>query len=420
MRSKRLLHSARSAAWLAIKSIFFSLYVIFAATFLLFSAFEFLPSLLDLVNLQKIRYYSQRAEYLPDPTLVFVPRQGRRVDNIAEFRGDRYSSAYGVEVPPIPYHASYTGDGFRTNSSTPPFDILVLGDSYIEFGESDDSTFTELLKHASGLSILNLGRGWYGPPQYLEVFKRHGLGMKAQYALLSFFSGNDAEDTRQYMRWQRGGEGGDYYSFIVGRKNFFIRYLHAFRDTYSAIHKWSKEWFGVTDVAFANEAISRGVHPDMGMIELNGQIVPMVFNYWNQHATSEQLLARDEWKTLRTLMAEFKAVALENRIEPIIVFIPTKAEVYGSFFSEHSGQRFLLKIREQLQFEMNSAEALQTVAQEQGIRIVNLLPHFKELARQGKVLYYPFDTHWNRTGREAAAEVIAQVIRDTQIERRAP
>ena len=44
---------------------------------------------------------------------------------------------------------------------------------------------------------------------------------------------------------------------------------------------------------------------------------------------------------------------------------------------------------------MNSAEALEAVAREQGIQMVNLLPPFKKLARQGQVLYYPFDTHWN-------------------------
>jgi SGNH hydrolase-like domain, acetyltransferase AlgX len=411
---KTVLGSSCFRAWGVARLILLGLYLVLMTTFSLYSILESFPNILNLVNLQKIRYYAQRAEYLSDPTLVFVPRRGERVINTTEFRGDGYSTAYGVEVPPIQYHASYTRDGFRTNSSTPPFDILVIGDSYVEIGESDDSTLSELLKQASGLSALNLGRGWYGPPQYLEVFKRYGLGMKAKYALLCFFSGNDAEDTRQYVRWQRVGEGGDYYSFIVGRKNFFIRYLHAFRDTYFVIRDWIKGYFtggpGTTGVPFANGPIAKGVHPDLGMIQLNGQVVPMRFDYWNQHATSEQLLSRDEWKTLRTVMAEFRAVALENEIVPIVVFIPTKAEVYASLFSEQSGQGFLLKIRDQLQFEMNSAEALEAVAGEQGIRIVNVLPHFKELARQGKVLYYPFDTHWNIGGRQAAAEVIAKVV----------
>ena len=43
-------------------------------------------------------------------------------------------------------------------------------------------------------------------------------------------------------------------------------------------------------------AISNAVHPDVGMIQLGGHLVPMYFNYWNQHATSTQLLEREEWK----------------------------------------------------------------------------------------------------------------------------
>ena len=93
---------------------------------------------------------------------MFVPRQANKVVDAVEFRGDGYSHGFGVEVSPISYHASYTNKGFRTNSSKPPFDVLVIGDSYIEFGESDDSTLSELLKQESGLSTLNLGRDGTG------------------------------------------------------------------------------------------------------------------------------------------------------------------------------------------------------------------------------------------------------------------
>jgi hypothetical protein len=156
MKFKTALGSSCFRAWGVIRLILLGLYLVLVTTFSLYSIFEFFPDLLNLVNLQKIRYYAQRAEYLSDSTLVFVPRRGEKVINTTDFRGDGYSPAYGVEVPPIRYHASYTREGFRTNSSPPPFDILVIGDSYIEVGESDDSTFSEFLKQASGLSTLNL------------------------------------------------------------------------------------------------------------------------------------------------------------------------------------------------------------------------------------------------------------------------
>jgi len=411
---KSLASTALAIARQTVKPVLLSLYLLLVTTFFLFCLFEFFPYLLKPINLQGIRYYAQLAEYLADPTLVFVPRQTNKVVNAVDFRGDAYSPGFGVEVSPIDYHASYTDTGFRTNSSTPPFEVLVIGDSYVEFGESDDSTLSELLKQESALSTLNLGRAWYGPPQYLEVFKRYGQGTKARYAILAFFSGNDAEDTRQYIRWQRGGEGGDYYSFVVGRSNFFIRYLHAFRDTYVAIRDWGKRQAKgrsePSSMAMANVEIPQEIHPDVGMIRLNNHLVPMYFNYWNQHATSTELLEREEWKRIRAIIAEFKALAIQSMIVPIVVFIPTKLEVYGSLFDQHSGSRFLSKIHEQLQFEMNTSESLEAVCQEQRLQIVNLLPSFKALARHGENLYHSFDTHWNLTGRRVAAEVLAKSI----------
>jgi SGNH hydrolase-like domain, acetyltransferase AlgX len=405
-----------SIAWRTIRPLLFLVYLVFVTTFALFALFEFFPNLLNSINLQSIRYYAQAAEYSADPTLVFVPRLANRVVHVREFRGGLYSSQFGVEVPPITYHASYTDTGFRTNSSTPPFDVLLIGDSFVEVGESDDSTLSELLKQESGLSTLNLGRGWYGPPQYLEVFKRYGLGTKAHYAILAFFSGNDAEDTRQYMRWQRGGEGGDYYSFVVGRTNFFIRYLHAFRDTFGVIREWGKRYFGGAleppNLAMGSGAIAEETHPDVGLIQLNGQRVPMYFNYWNPHATSAQLLAREEWKGIRTVIGQFRALALQEMMIPIIVFIPTKAEVYGMRFDQQGGSRILSRIHEQLKFEMNTSDALEAVCQEQKIHLVNLLPFFQALAGEGKVLYHPFDTHWNSAGRRAAAKALAKAIRE--------
>jgi hypothetical protein len=410
--SKILLHPWLTTARRTIRPLLFSVYLLLVTTFAVFSLFEFFPNLLNSINLQAIRYYAQVAEYLSDPTLVFVPRVSRRVVHIDEFRGELYSPRFGVEVPPMTYHASYTDAGFRTNSSTPPFDILVVGDSFIEVGESDDSTLSEWLKQESGLSTMNLGRGWYGPHQYLEVFKRYGLGTNARYAMFAFFSGNDAEDTRQYMRWQKGGQRGNYYSFVVGRQNFFVRYFYAVRDTFGVIRSWLKRHFEQPPGPIADLAVGKGTDPDVGLIRLNAHLVPMYFIYWNQPATSTQLLERPEWKSIRAVISEFKALARQENMLPIIVFIPTKAEVYGTRFDQGSGSRFLARIQEQLRFERNTSEALVAICEEEQVRLVNLLPTFQVLAGEGELLYYPFDTHWNSTGRRAAAKALAQAIKE--------
>ncbi|HKU50846.1 MAG TPA: hypothetical protein VJQ25_00140, partial [Nitrospira sp.] len=155
-----------------VKLLLYAAYLVFSSTFLFFSLLEFAPGLAQRMNLQPIRYYAQSREYRPDDTLVFIPTratQGTPTTLPTEFVGELYSPDYGVPITALKYHATYTADGFRSNSSTSDFKVLVVGDSYVEIGEEDALTLSEQLKQVSGLSTFNLGRGWYGPFQYLEL-----------------------------------------------------------------------------------------------------------------------------------------------------------------------------------------------------------------------------------------------------------
>ena len=119
-------------------------YTFLVASLLLFTMFEYFPRLLDLVNLQSIAYYGLKRELIADPALVFVPR---KVDEVLQttWMGDQYSSKYGVDVSPITYVATTNAEGFRPNSAGPPYEIVLVGDSYLTMGEDDASTLSERL-----------------------------------------------------------------------------------------------------------------------------------------------------------------------------------------------------------------------------------------------------------------------------------
>jgi hypothetical protein len=151
-------------------------------------------------------------------------------------------------------------------------------------------------------------------------------------------------------------------------------------------------------------------HPDVGIIRLGGKDVPMLFGYWNAPISADDILSSEEGKTLRKLLDEFNLGSVQHRITPIVVYIPTKLEVYGEHFTQRSGGRFLSKIDTQLKFQRNKMEAVETLSHESGVRLINLLPYFKELADRGKLLYYPTDSHWNSDGAQAAAEYIAATM----------
>jgi hypothetical protein len=97
-------------------------------------------------------------------------------------------------------------------------------------------------------------------------------------------------------------------------------------------------------------------------------------------------------------------------METLVLFIPTKFEIYGPLAGPESGERFRAEREGALPFADASRDALATLAREIGVRFVDLVPEFEARAQRGELLYYPFDTHWNPAGRQAAAEVLAREL----------
>ncbi|HEX2055729.1 MAG TPA: hypothetical protein VHF07_04495, partial [Nitrospiraceae bacterium] len=371
--------------------LLFAIYLLFSSTFLLFTVLEFVPSLIKPKIFKQVPYYAQRRHYQPDPTLVFIPSQtGRASQWNTEFLGDLYSSDYGVPHAAIPYHASYTPEAFRENSSSPPFEVVLIGDSYVEIGETDLLTLSEQLAVVSRLATFNLGREWYGPFQYLELFKKYAPRLKPRYAVLCFFDGNDAEDTKQYLRWQNGER---YYTFAISQ-HYMSRYLTALHDSYhfllsQAERVVDRTWSTITGTAVIEqtrpvpkpgESRSSDVHPDLGLVVLRDGMVPMRFIYWNQSLTTKQLLESEEWQAIGKVLKEFQRLTAQQGIVPVVLFIPKKVDVYGAFYSPRSGQNFLQRIKEHMRFQNNSHDAFLTVAEQAGIRTVDLLPVFRMMA----------------------------------------
>ena len=364
---------------------------------LIFIILESFPSIIRYTKLYRINYFDIKYNIIPHHRLAFVIRPN--TEWIGGFVGDRYSPDYGIEPQRIKYIAHYNELGFRVNSSRPPYKIIVIGDSYAEIGENDKDTLSEYLNKITGLSSYNLGLAWYGPFQYIEVLKLYGLKLHPKYAILCFFAGNDIKDIREYLKWLNGGS---YYG-LNQSKTFFERYKIAVIDSISYVYHLTHDYFVLKKFKNKREYM----HPNLGLIKLKNIYAKMVFDYWNVPESSEQLVSSKEWQILGSLLKEFKNLCHKNGIIPIIVYIPTQIEVYGEYYSTKSGSHFLERIKEQLVFQNNSSDAMEKLTKDINIKLINLLPHFRKLAGEGELLYYPFDTHWNPGGKKAAAEFIA-------------
>ena len=371
---------------------------LFLVSLLVFTVIEFFPFFLDSMNLQKIKYYSQRSMYIPDTSLVFTYRKNEQSNRFVT-KGDLFTPILGVEASQIDWGGSWNKFGFRSNTSIAPFDILMIGDSYLEIG-SDHLTLSEQLSRVSGLSTFNMGRAWYGPEQYNELFRRYASEISPKYVVYAFFGGNDINDVKEYDQWLKRG---NYYDFVLNR-SFFARYSLAISDTLSFLFESLEKNFDSLETSDRDVRLKN----QSGVIRVGEQDVLMTIGNWNKKIPSEQMMNSKEWVRLQTLLLEFKEMAHNKGIKPLILYLPTKIEVYGSQFTGAGGQRFKKLIHSQLIYETNTATCLSKIVKKLDIPFLNLLPYFQKLSREGELLYYPFDTHWNVEGRKAAAIILSQ------------
>jgi hypothetical protein len=363
----------------------------FASWVLVFLAFEISPGLLEKVPLDGIKYYALKSRYVSDPDLVFTYRtSGRPRRSGSVFLGDVYSPRYGAAPEPVEYSMTHDERGFRIGSSKPPYDISVIGDSYVEFGERDDLTFPELLRAATGMSVQSLGRGWYGPDQYVTLLERFAVPERPQLALFCFFAGNDFDDLWHFDQWRAGGQ----YHFYENLDSLPIwkRFNRSTRETVEFLA--ARLGLGSRDTGPAGVDDSR-----LGLIDLGDGVQLMALTYWEREIYPHQL------DRLRSVLASFNSTAERAGIEVIIVYIPTATQIYAEMHTPESNSAFIERVRASP--GNPSRNAVLRVSGELDLEVIDLLPEFAALASEGRLLYYRFDTHWNVEGRRAAANAIA-------------
>jgi hypothetical protein len=377
---------------------------------LLFFFLELFP-LGTSVRLDFIDYYAYRANYIPDDKLVHRDRPLASAE-LHNFRGTRYSPVYKIDVAPTTIEWTTDEEGFRNSHSTRSADVIVIGDSFIEYGDNEADTFTKRLEQKlSGLTVANLGKSGYGPFQYLEVLKRYGIYKQPDIALFSFYAGNDLNDIEDYLEWERGEGNSEYvkvYTALTG--NIFQRYISALTGVVQYIQKQISL---LVEMSISTIREMRGlIHPSIAVLDLGANEHKVVFVDMHREKSSKDLLDENRMKELRNILKSFKTLCEKNGIVPILLYIPTGTQIYADYSTMQSGSAWLRIRQEQILSKKHRENALVSLAQELKLDLIDLSSIFERAAAAGRMTYYALDSHWNAQGRELAASFVARTLQE--------
>jgi acetyltransferase AlgX (SGNH hydrolase-like protein) len=353
------------------------------------------PSAIYWFGLYRVDHFATLQAFVPDKTLVYRNRQPSyfRIFNLRAVN-------YGIDAPLRSILYRFDTDGFRNAAHHGLSDVVLIGDSMVEYGDSDGDILVARLERLSGLSATSFGVGGYGPFHYLELFKRYGLQHKPKYALFCFYEDNDLGDIAEYLKWKSEGR---YYDFGILSAGFWSRYGAAIKSTAQYLHNRIRR-------AFRNPEPTKSL-ADLANLRLQNDDVQMLLADKVSTETTENMLKSDEWKNLKSILVEFRDLAHAHQILPMIVYIPLAAHIYAEYSTPASGENWLKVRDEQIAAQANAENAMIRLARELQIELIDLTPAFKAKAKAGRVLYYPYDQHWNSEGRETAAAVITEALR---------
>jgi hypothetical protein len=153
------------------------------------------------------------------------------------------------------------------------------------------------------------------------------------------------------------------------------------------------------------------IHPDLAQLNLGPGKTERILLPDSSTRYFETTLDKENWIALERILREFSDVSKANQITPVVLYVPAPARVYAPVSTADSGKNWLA-LRER---EIGNKDVIENqvirIVESLDLDFISLSPVFEREAKDGKLLYYHLDPHWNSEGRAVAAAFVADVLR---------
>jgi hypothetical protein len=370
-----------------------------------------------------LRFYP-RLVPLDVPTFPPARRYSPNADTWLDYKrssGDLFVRMSGAVEPLDPaedrllerVHLQLDHAGFRNAEPwRATYDLVALGDSFT-YGIATPIPWTERVAQLTGKSVLNLGQEGIGPLEERDLFFDYGRAKSPSWVVVMFFEGNDFNDARSYLQAS---------PLIVTRLGRF------------ALNKITSA-FAPASVPTSNAPTpSRFIYPlTLASAKQNVTLFNFYLSWLTPHAND---LAASQ--NLRGTREAFQAIQSETKktgAHLLIVYAPSKEHLIVPELSDAQRARVFQNVpavemdkngfliqgttpvdpNQVLAHINDQRDTVQRVTSELGAEFLDLTPCLAQKTKQGAVLYYEYDTHWNQAGHNLAAELIANYVEHSQV-----
>ncbi len=296
--------------------------------------------------------------------------------------------------------------------------IIAIGDSFTAcHAPAPERTWPTLLGRNLGRGVYNLGRGGYGPYEYLELLRLFGLAKTPAVVVMQLYEGNDLRDAARYFAYRDATP--------TERRRFLDRAgwnplrfePAAWLDNALGRRSWAYDFVVVGAAVEISNLVDTFASEPGRKIDLRFTLDfpegPVPMNVQNND--------RDEVRTARDLASgtlhlelfdqaldRFAALAREHGFLPVVAYAPAAYTAYAELvtFRDASVGTTLAE------FSARQRRYLAEATAARGLVYADLTPALRTAARVrgGELLYYPINVHYTPAGQRIVADALAAVI----------
>ena len=128
--------------------------------------------------------------------------------------------------------------------------------------------------------------------------------------------------------------------------------------------------------------------------------------YMNDPTKEDQM----GWQIIFGLADKINDSVTKSGGELIIVIVPSMLQVYPELWDRYTAQSYVPK-----DIELDPEAPIRRIkkaCKEMDIKVINLLPDFKEASKNDPYFYYPFNRHWTKEGNRLVADILWRELKE--------